>query len=175
MDKNELKNINWRNSEQREIVLSDLITGIIPVEENLLSAEDAWDLCYGNMVEFNKVPFKQFKARLKDHRKQVRMGLDRSKREEEALVHDRLIHPRRLKNSRGELVFDLHPAKELLRDDIKEGKHLIMKPGRLQKTQTEYKQFNSTKFKEGIYQEVCRKKFIHYLNKKRIKEGIKLN
>jgi len=166
--------IAWRNSVQRDILLDDLLCGVLPVEASELSAEQAWIICYSQMAEFASVPFSQFKARLQDHRKQVKERLARSRAEEIALTHDRTIFPRQLRNSRGELVFDLAPAKLLLRRDMKANKHKQMTPKELQSTRDEYSGFNSRKFKERIYQEIRRNKFINYLNAKRDKQGIQL-
>ena len=149
------KKPKWRGSEAKNIVLDDLLKGVLPVDANILSAEDAWELTYKCMYEFKDVPFQQFKDRLRDHRKQMKSGLQRSNIEEEALQHDRKLYPRQLKNSKGELVFDLHPAKLLLRKDVAERKHLMMKPMELQETRPECLLFDHHKFEESIYQEVC--------------------
>lgn len=59
--------IKWPKSEARNKVLDDLLKGVLPVDAKELSAEDAWELSYKNMVEFKDVPFEQFKDRLRDH------------------------------------------------------------------------------------------------------------
>ena len=151
-----------------------MLKGVLPVDAKELSAEDAWELSYKNMVEFKDVPFEQFKDRLRDHRRQMKNGLQCNNIEEEALQHDRKLYPRQLKNSKGELVFDLHPAKLLLRKDVAERKHLMMKPMELQETRPEYLLFDRRKFKERIYQEVRRVKFINWLEISRKKSGVKL-
>ena len=46
-------------------------------------------------------------------------------------------------------------------------KHATMVPSQLQQTRPEYMMFKPKKFKEHIYQEVRRGKYINYLNKKR--------
>ena len=168
------RTFKWRGSEAKNIVLDDLLKGVLPVDANILSAEDAWELTYKYMYEFKDVPFQQFKDRLRDHRKQMKSGLQRSNIEEEALQHDRKLYPRQLKNSKGELVFDLHPAKLLLRKDVAERKHLVMKPMELQETRPECRLFDHCKFKERIYQEVRQVKFINWLEISREKSGVKL-
>ena len=155
--------IKWPKSEARNKVLDDLLKGVLPVDAKELSAEDAWELSYKNMVEFKDVPFEQFKDRLRDHRRQMKNGLQRNNIEEEALQHDRKLYPRQPKNSKGELVFDLHPAKLLLKKDVAETKHLMMKPMELQATRPECLLFDRRKFKERIYQEARQVKFINWL------------
>jgi hypothetical protein len=51
---------------------------------------------------------------------------------------DKLMHTRQDRNNRGELVFDLHPAKLLLREDGKSGEREGMAPSALQATRPEY-------------------------------------
>jgi hypothetical protein len=67
----------------------------------------------------------------------------------------------------GKLVFDLHPdAKLLLRADVEAGKHLRMTPRELQIT---YQMFEPDIFRQRIYQEVRRSKFVNYLKERRTK------
>ena len=104
----------------------------------------------------------------------MKNSLQRDGIEEEALQHNWKLHPRQLKNGEGELVFDLHPAKLLLRKDVAERKHLMMKPMELQETRPECVLFNCRKFKERIYQEVHQVKFINWLEISQKKSGVKL-
>jgi hypothetical protein len=69
------------------------------------------------------------------------------------MLHDRQLRPRQLKNHRGELVFDLHPAKLLLHEDIKAGVHAEMVPSQFQGTRPEYEEFDCDIFRQWIYQE----------------------
>jgi hypothetical protein len=159
--------IDWKASKARQILLDDLEAGLLPVNADDLSAEEAWDIMYGHMAEFVEVVFSQFKERLRDHRKQVGEQTARSALESEALVHDRLLFPRQMENCRGEPVFDLSAAKLLLRADVKDGKHLTMKPLQLQMTREEYEPYSAGVFKHRIYQEIRRVKFINYLEQRR--------
>ena len=132
-----------------------------------MTAVVAWDRIYKHIAEFAEVPFTLFEARLKDHRKQVRARLATSLFEEQALTHDRLLHPRETHNHRAEPVFDLSPAKELLREDVKNKLHSTMSSAELQATRPEYRGFKRSKFKDRILQEVRRQKFLHYLERHR--------
>ena len=73
---------------------------------------------------------------------------------------------------RGEPVFDVSNAKMLLRGDVADGKHLTMQPALLQQLRREYHPFKPRKFKERIYQEVRRVKFLTYLEQKRGEKGL---
>jgi hypothetical protein len=161
--------IEWRNCVPKHIIMNDLETGVLPIDAEEMSAEEAWTICYRHMAEFVRagVVFDQFKERLQDHRKQVRDQTTRATHEEEALEHDRGIFPRQTRNHRGEPVFDVSNAKMLLRGDVADGKHLTMQPALLQQSRREYHPFKPRKFKERIYQEVRRVKFLNYLEQKR--------
>jgi hypothetical protein len=51
-------------------------------------------------------------------------------------------------------------AERLLKNDITDGQHLLMKPQTLYQSRLEYQQFNLTTFRGHIYQEIKRRKFI---------------
>jgi hypothetical protein len=164
------KYIKWIASEAKKIIIADLEEGILDVDAP--SAKNAWDECYSKMAEFANVPFEQFQKRLADHRIQHQQRLNKATIEESLHERDELMHPRQDRNNRGELVFDLHPAKLLLREDVERGEHERMTPSDLQaKRPDAYKLFKPRKFKERIYQEVKRKKYFFYLDLKRQREG----
>ena len=158
--------IKWKPSEARKVLFKDLQSGTLAVDQADVSAEVAWDF-YRHEPAFVTVVYSQFKDQLRDHRKQVGEDMTRAAQESEALVHDRLLFPRQMENHRGEPVFDLSPAKLLLRADVEEGRHLQMTPSELKLSRVEYAPFDARKFKHRIYQEVRRKKFINYLNQRR--------
>jgi hypothetical protein len=149
--------INWRKSEARKIMLDDLRLGYLPVDARDLSAEDAWRNIYQHMAEFSEVAFEQFKARLQDYRREAKNDVARAAVEYQAMTHDRALFPR------DETVFDLSEAKLLLRADVAEKKHETMTPNQLQGTREEYKPFKARFFKQRIYQEVRRVKFVNLL------------
>jgi hypothetical protein len=73
-----------------------------------------------------------------DYRVVYRQREARSAEEETAFRHDRLLHPRSNTDSRGNLVFDVHPAKLLLRQDVENGVHLTMDHIQLRRTRLQY-------------------------------------
>jgi len=148
--------------------MKDLIDDALPIEASRMPAQEAWKI-YKTMDEFANVVFDQFNERLRDHRKQVGENKIRAARELDALAHDRRLFPRQMVNHRGQLVFDLHPAKLLLRADVLAGKHLRMTPRDLQLTNVSYQMFEPDIFRQRIYQEVCRSKSINYLKERRAK------
>ena len=123
---------------------------------------------YRTFAEFANIPFDVFQAKLPDLQAETQQKFTISFIEEQALVHDRNLHPRAMHNHRGEPVFDLvADAKRLLREDVKNGVHNSMTPSQMQRTRPEYHQFEAVIFKFRIYQEIRRQKFVHYLQLKR--------
>jgi hypothetical protein len=162
--------IDWRSSKARGIILRDLEPGGYLVEMNHVSAEDLFDW-YKKMPEFEEVVLRQFKDRLGDHRKQSAQNNEIARRDEEACQNDRKLFPRKANNPRNDLLcFDLHPAKHLLRMDIAQGVHNHLSPAEFQLKRPAYGQFKYRIFKDRIYQEERRTKFLNFLAEKREKE-----
>ena len=161
--------IKWDKSKAKGIILRDLEPGgaLVGMEHVPMATIFQY---YKQFPEFEKVCFRQFNARLKDHFKQVDRDRALAKRDEAVMLHDCGRKPQATHNRRGELVFDLHKAKKLLRKDVKNGVHLTMTPTQLRLTRPEYQQFKKKIFKGRVYQEVRRQKFLHYLDLKRKKE-----
>ena len=165
--------VKWRSCVSREILMADLEPGGILDGSNHLEAEEVWEF-YKTVPVFmsEEIVFSQFKARLKDHRTQAKHSKEMAERDEKAVAHDRTIHPRQLIDSNGKVMFDLHPAKLQLREDVKNGLHNQMTPSQLQNSRMEvFGVFEPEKFRHRIYQEVRRTKWIHYLELKQVKIG----
>jgi hypothetical protein len=133
---------------------------------------------YQQLPAFENVVIDQFKARLKDHRLAAAKDSHQALQEGQYLVQDRLLYPRQPYNERGKPVFDMHPAKLLLREDIKNKLHLTTHkaPRQLQNLRLEYLLFKPNKFVERICQEIKLQKYFHYLELKReaIRNGKKM-
>ena len=165
----EIPFIDWKNSKAKEIILYDLMNDVLPLDADEVSPREAWDLVYKHLVAFASppVPYRQFVARLRDHRNQVIKMKERSLGELEILRSERLLFPRATHNSRGEPVFDLSPAKALLKDDVEKKRHKGMTPSEFQKTRPEYAPFSAKKFRHRIYQAERREKFVNCMEMKR--------
>jgi len=158
--------IDWRSKDAaapKATIIEDLVQGILPLEDSEMSAEEAWTH-YENAEGFEDVVFSQFKDRLKAHWKQVKTTLARSRYEEECLEHDRKLFPRKEVDENGIPIFDLHPAKELLAEDVSNNKHEGITPDELRLTRVEYKKFPEKIFRPRVYQAIRKKRFINYLN-----------
>lgn len=161
--------IQWQNSHSRCIVIEDLVRGVVGLEDADRTAEEVWEIWYKHTAEFVQegVTFEQFKERFKDHRKQVKKGLKAAVEEEELLMRDRALFPGNFRNHNGSRAFDLHPARDLLRQDVADKKHETQKPSVLWQTRPEYQEFELADFRQQIYQTVRRQKFLNYLRHRR--------
>ena len=161
--------VNWRKAiPPKLILLEDLESGVLPLDESELSAEDAWNSIYSKMKEFELVPFDQFAARLKDHRSQVSKRAKKSQLLEAAWLEDCKRHKPPTCYPDGRPMFYLSPAFLLLRADIEAGLHKQMKLENLRQSRPEYKSpWSRTEFKFRVYQEIRYRKFVNYLEFKR--------
>jgi hypothetical protein len=163
--------VKWRNHPAREVILQDLNFGgwlYDELQDDDLNLAAIFALYNHKHPEiFNEIDFSQFKERMEVYAKKNNERSDRSKREYAWMLHDRQLHPRQLENHRGELVFDLHPAKQLLRADIKAGVHADVVPSIFQLTRAEYKEFDPDIFRQRIYQEERYQKYLNWLEDKR--------
>jgi hypothetical protein len=161
--------IEWVGSRARAILLEDLEPDGVLHGQDHLSADDLFGF-YKRLPEFEMVVFSQFEERLKANRQTTGMVRRMAQRDAKAMEQDRKVVPRSPSNNRGELVFDMTPAKGLLRGDVELGLHEQMGPTQLQNTRPEYKLFSQAIFKGRVYQEVRRQKWIHFLDVKRAQD-----
>ena len=161
--------IDWRNSEAKDIILRDLHEGVIPMNDEEVADDDVY-VWYQQFDAFKNVGSRQFKARLKGHREQIQRNDATVDWEVEAYMHDRLIHPERMHDRHGNIKFYLTPGRELLRQDLREGKHKTMGIEDLYTSRDEYQVLPLRKFRQRVRQEIRALKFINYLEDKRAKK-----
>jgi hypothetical protein len=159
--------IDWRNSQAKVLLLRDLSNGVLTLDENEMSAEEAWGTCYAHLTEFADVVYDQFKLQLKAHRKQMKEKTTAANAQEAALAHDRQIYPEKTHYKNGRRIFRMSPAHSLLAADVRDGRHNEMTPATLKRCRPEYQEWTLPVFRQWIYQEVRRQKFINYLEWKR--------
>lgn len=164
--------IAWRNSEAKEILLEDLARGFLPFGEADCPADMAWAY-YKQKAAFSSVQFDQFKERLKDHRAQQNQLKKDAMSDAAALEHDEKLYPRKMKNQRGEPVFDLSPAKLLLREDVAAKKHTTMTTEFFRRSRSEYMVFKLDIFRARIKQEERRQKYLFHLELQRVEKAKK--
>ena len=164
--KSKEKKIDWKISKAREIIVEDLHKGDLSLDNTEVSAEVAW-VKYKQYEAFSNVPFSQFKTNLEGHREQERKARAARTFEEAAMERDRRLYPRKYRNHRGKLEYDLSDAKPFLRDDVKAGKHNLMSVEQLWRSRQEYCHFTLAGFRPLVKQEIRRWKMVNTLELKR--------
>jgi hypothetical protein len=157
----------WRNSKARYLLEQDLVSGAIPLESSAMKPSDV----YMQRHEFSSFEYKHFRDRLRELRKNILAQKDCAISDHEALIHDRQMHPKPVKNHRGEPRWEGSEAERLLRLDMDAGLHNMMKPKDLYVTRVEYSNsYPLFVFRKHIYQEEQRRKFLaHYYAKQQQK------
>lgn len=134
--------VDWKKCRGRRILLKDLESGELPLDDDVVSAAEAWDH-YSQLDEFVGVPQDQFTERLKGHRDQVRKQQSHIQLQLDALQNDRTLHPANLYDRRGNRVFYYTDAKKKLEEDVADEKHLQMSVNQLFDSREEYLQWRT--------------------------------
>jgi len=161
----EKPDIHWASSAAREVMLADLESGHLPLYNFHLDATSAWDV-YKLLEEFKNVPFRQFERQLDAHRRQVLQRQAVIRGEEEAMLQFRAMNPRKTHDCRGNPVIDMLPVKGILREDVKNDRHVGLSPSEFRMTRPEYQALDLELFTRRRNQEAARKKHVNYLNEK---------
>ena len=169
--------IKWRSCPARAVILDDLLPGGLLYQRDYITAEELFPW-YKQFPEFKDVILDQFKAWLADHRRKAQWENHKAIQQEQYFIHDREKYPQKTHNERGEINFDTHPAKLLLREDLKEGglaNTRFKNAGELQASRDEYKVFERKRFRDRVRQEEKRNKYFNYkaFKKQQEREGEK--
>ena len=168
--------IDWRTSDAREIVLDDLMEGRLPLDNDIVSEQEAWDEMYVSLPEFEDVVFSQFKQRLKDHRKQVTRIKEAENfflnafRRDKHLREEGFIPGGGLYDRHGNRIFDRSSAKPLLKEDVSDELHKTMTSEQLHASRDEYLEWDLGVFRRKLRQEISTQKWFFYLEWKRAKK-----
>jgi hypothetical protein len=171
--------IDWRKSKAREVILDDLTDGRLPLDEEVVTAEEAWEEMYFVLPEFQNVVFSQFKKRLKDHRKQVSRRVNSKETFLQAFRHDQelqrqgYLHGGGRHDRHGQPIFDRSAAKPLLKEDVIDEKHKDMTPEELHDSRDEFNEWPLDVFKRRLRQEIATQKWLYYLEWKRANKLVK--
>ena len=149
---------NWQKSDAKKLLLQDLRSGEIPLDSESMTPRDAF-FQRPEFAEFGG--YENFPSRLRSARQHIACKNDRAASDCAALAHDRKIYPKPDNNHRGEPRWEGSEAERLLRNDMDEDKHKQMKPELLYNAREEYyKNYPLKVFREHIYQEEKRRKFL---------------
>lgn len=127
-----------------------------------MKPKDVFETYCADRPEFIPFGYKNFSSRLRAMRIKVAMRNDCAKRDEAALANDRTIYPRPIQDGYGLPYWPDAAAKELLGEDMNNGKHKTMTGEALWSSRPEY----SEVFVKHIHQEVNTRKFHAYVDDK---------
>lgn len=159
--------------------MEDLENGVIPLEDDVITAEIAWDTIYRHVPEIieEKVVYEQFGPALKRHRSAVGKKQRHFKVQMDALEHDTQFMHHDTHDRRGVKKFHGTHAHELLKQDIRDEKHIEMGAEGLYWWREEYWDEDETWdlafFKRRVRQEAATQKFNHFMEIKRVKKAEK--
>jgi hypothetical protein len=147
---------NWHTSEAKRLLEHDLISGNIPLHsDGSMEPKEV----YLQRPEFAEFSYEYFRDRLRVIRKQINEKLSLASFDNKALSSDRIKHPKSTHNSRGEPRWDGSISEQLLKIDMKEGRHKSMKPLDLYQSRPEYcNNYSLSVFRKHIDQEVRHQK-----------------
>jgi hypothetical protein len=104
--------------------------------------------------KYEKWPFKGFQRNLKNLREVIAKSYARMQTDCEAYGHDRALLKTLQVADPHNIPWHKSEAKQFLKLDIDDGKHLQMKPAKLHLTRMAYRKFDLKVFRKHIYQEV---------------------
>ena len=151
-----LNNADWMTSKAKQLIAQDIIDGEIPLEGNI----DVEKIFYGELGYHHHKYFKNFpfdKTRYKDRIERLREAIKRLQHwaayDAAKIEEDRIKHPPKEKNIRGELRWDGSEAQALLKLDMDQGRHLQMRPKEFRETREAYGMFKLRIFQKHVDQE----------------------
>ena len=149
----------WGKSKGKNLLMADLQSGSIPLSGTAMSIRDIFEM-RPEFAEDDPTNLKKFAQRLRSARKQVSDDKSRAASDSISLAKDRTIHPKPLTNYRGEPLWDGSAAQAQLGRDMDNGVHNDMKPKELHLSNEEYTKFPLKVFRQHIYQEENRRKYV---------------
>jgi hypothetical protein len=163
----EVEFIDWRNSQSKHALWEDLIEGVVPLKEEELSSEDAWNfVCKEHPVLVQEgVGFEQFKRQFDSCRKKIAAKTDTSNEQEAAFLRTCARRTESTHCPNGRRIFRNSPAHPLLLEDVRQKLHLGMTPALFRLTRDEHKEWKIDEFRPRICQAERHWKFINYLEK----------
>ncbi|KAK1739827.1 hypothetical protein QTG54_009586 [Skeletonema marinoi] len=141
------KKIKWRNSKARAMLVRMLM------DKDSNAHTMTWQQLHSSHEWFQEYDAKSFQRYVSELKKANPKKIAVVTEDNKIINAELQRFPRPDKTLRGEPFWDTHPSKRLLRQDVKLGKHLEMKPKTLHQTRLEYQAFSLKTFRQHVYQE----------------------
>ena len=160
------RRVFWQNSAAKKYLKECVANGTIPVD---MPPREAFKLMPAEFLSYDST-YKKFTSRLRNLKNDLIDKKNRKKIDAAAFLHDRAIYPRPTKNAAGEPQWCDSLAGQLLKLDIKEGRHKALEPKLLYTTRPEFAPYSLENFRGHIYQEVRAGKFLLLLQTRKSKK-----
>jgi len=159
------KEVCWRDSRGKQMLLQDVRAGRIPDDMD-------WKDAFVQRPEFDvgdtwEEALRLFKGRIKSARKLVNENNSRSTTELALLRQDRAIRPPPAFNHRGEPRWEQSAAQTFLKQDVADKKHETMSRTAFYNSRPAYKLFQKRTISKHIDQEIRLQKFLADYGKRR--------
>jgi hypothetical protein len=153
--------VPWKLSTAKEILKDEILMGNV-------TKETSWLDVYNSNPQYQQYETKNFRVNLKNLLISLDKKEERAIWERDAVLHDRILHPRSQLTNRGYPFWDTSAASGFLRDDVKDELHKTMSVDQLWRSRVAYQQFPRNVFGQHILQESNRVlKKSYWLNKRK--------
>jgi hypothetical protein len=153
--------VPWKISEAKEILKEEILRGNVTLQTN-------WLVVYNSHPLYWEYEEKHFKVNLKNLIIALEKKEGRAVFERDAVLHDRILHPRPQLTNRGYPFWDTSAASAFLRDDVKDELQKTMSVDQFWRSRAAYQQFPRNVFGKHVSQECNRVKGKSYwLNKRK--------
>ena len=126
------KKVAWRCSEAKQIMVQDMMDGIVPVKEKIKDPERLYRELYGDREEFADYPYtKNVPSRISRLQATVGKMGDAATKDNADFLVDRARNPASSVGYNGRVLWKGSEADRMLKIDMAAGKHLRMHPREL--------------------------------------------
>ena len=134
---------SWQHSKAKQIMVQDMLDGLVPVNEKIKDPERLYTELYLPLEEFKPFPWHKVNVpgRIKRLQATVSKLGDSLKRDLDALENDRRLHPNPTLGHNGLKLWKNSEADRLLKLDMAAGRHHSMGHKNLRLSRPEYVSF----------------------------------
>ena len=150
---------SWEHSWAKEILREAYVN-------NDITDQHTYDEIHAWHPEVQATDRKALPRRFRDLKAQIKADQGSAQEDARALAHDRKLFPTPEVNHAGEPRWEGSESQRLLRLDVKEGKHLTMKPEGFYVSRPEYQIYSASVIRSHIYQEIKLTKYYTWRREK---------
>jgi hypothetical protein len=155
--------VPWKLSTAKETLKEEILVGNV-------TKETGWLDVYNSNPLYQQYETKNFRVNLRNLLISLEKKEESANWETNAVLHDRILHPRPQLTNRGYPFWDTSAASAFLRNDVKDGLHKTMRGDQFWRSRAAYQQFPEDVFGKHILQESGRVWQKSYWLTKRVKK-----